>query len=643
MPTSNPHPPGTPLILRVGVTGHRPDPKKGRPLPDVARLRETVREILKHISEAVHGVAEAHGNVFNLTGGNQEHPGYLRVVSALAEGADQWIADEALALGYDLQCPLPFAREEYEKDFEDPAAQTEYLRLLSRASTVLELDGKVESDDQGARKPSSAAYEAVGRAVLNQTDLLMAIWDGKPEQGRGGTGAVVTEALQRGIPVVWVAWPDSLVPPSPEWRILKRATNIEGNSKHLKIEVRELLLPPEETDTSKYGRATTKRAQYFEEIEKQWNAIHGWWQIFSGLVTGELLRPQKMKALLVFAPFRVEPFEKATRTEWDRECKGTLLDPDQPNQAAQALAAAVDASYFRHYAWANRLSVYYASLYRSAFVVSQLLAAAAVFFALFGTAGGFSEKERGILVGLELIAILTILGVTTWGRHRHWHERSIDYRMLAERLRLARCLALFGGGGQQVSLAAHLATYGNPVATWMHWHYQAIERAAGLVNIQFSSGYLKATQEFWRKNLIEDQIEYHEKTSIRYEKLDERVHFAGITLFALTLVACTLHLLGITEQFTGWLILAAAFLPALGAALAAIRTQAEAQRLFRRSHAMKKSLERLGREFASTSARDGEGDSQRLRAHADRVTDLMVREMLDWRVVVQDQPLETHV
>ena len=89
---------------------------------------------------------------------------------------------------------------------------------------------------------------------------------------------------------------------------------------------------------------------------------------------------------------------------------------------------------------------------------------------------------------------------------------------------------------------------------------------------------------------------------------------------------------------SGWLTFAAAFLPAFGAALAAIRTQAEAQRLSRRSHGMKQSLEKLDLEFASISPREGEGNSQRLRARADRITDLMVREMLDWRVVLLDQP-----
>lgn len=630
------HPPRTPLVLRVGVTGHRPDDDKGRGTPDPQQLNATITEILQHIRDAVEGVANTSAHIFDLNA----VPNHLRVVSALAEGADQWIAEVAVRLDYELQCPLPFQRDEYANDFPDPA---KYQELLKQASAILELDGQV-SYDQGKRTPSSAAYEAVGHAVLNQSDLLLAVWDGNPPQGRGGTGAVVAEALQRGIPVIWVTWaaPEKWIIRLPAWRLLKHPADIEGDAERLKIQVQQLLLPPPETDSSEHVRFTTRREEYFSETQKYGNAIHGWWAIFVSLVTGEIFNTTRLADLFKGKPFRVENFEREARSEWDSQCLGTFFDPKQSATHDQKLSEAIDSSYFRHYSWANGLSVYYANLYRSAFVIGYLLAAAAVFLALFGWASHF-PFNHDIFVWLELVTIVTILGLTTWGRRKRWHERSIDFRMLAERLRLARCLALFGGGGQQISLAPHLATYGNPTATWMHWHYQAIERGAGLANVEFTAQHLAASREFWQKSLIENQIDYHTRTSDRHKKLDRRVHRIGVALFALTFLACLLHLCPYMTSIESWLIFAAAFLPALGAALAAIRTQAEAQRLSRRSHAMMQSLVQLRLEFASMPTRDGEGNSQRLRARADRVTELMVREMLDWRVVVLDQPLETHI
>lgn len=648
LPPVSKSPPLAPLALRVGVTGHRPDGAKGRPEPDVARLCLTIREVLRFISDAFDGVAQAHGELFHLAGSpsNPARRGSLRLVSALAEGADQWAAGEAINLDYELQSPLPFPREEYEKDFSNPAVVDEFRRLLAHATSVMELDGRVDVDEAGARKPSSAAYEAVGRAVLNQTDVLLAIWDGHPAQGRGGTGAVVVEALKRGIPVVWVNWakPRTWTLRLPEWRLLQSPADLEGDAERLKELIHQLLLPARDTNGADHHRPTTRREDYFQEAQKAGNPLHGCWPVFLGIVTGSMFQRQKLRDLLRGKPFRVANFETSTCADWEAEFAGTLLDRNHPHSAAPQLAEAVDKSYLQHYAWANQLSVYYANLYRGAFVLCYLLAATAVFFALLPMAAGWGHGHWQAMgcIGAELGVILSILGLTLYGRHRLWHERWIDYRTLAERLRLARCLALLGGGGQQASLAGHPATFGNPAGTWMHWHFLAIERAAGLPNVRFTPNYLKAGQEFWLKNLIEDQIKYHRSNRTRCEKLDHRLHWAGGVLFAATFAACVFHFFS-KDELSRWLTLGAACFPALAAALAAIRSQAEAQRLARRSLAMQKSLEQMELDLASVATRAGEGNSQRLRTGAERVTDLMVKETLDWRVVLLDRPLEVHI
>ena len=66
------------------------------------------------------------------------------------------------------------------------------------------------------------AYTRLGTFLLGQIDILVAVWDGEPEEGAGGTGEVVRGALDAGIPVVWIS---TIVPLPP--RMIKQ---IDENS-----------------------------------------------------------------------------------------------------------------------------------------------------------------------------------------------------------------------------------------------------------------------------------------------------------------------------------------------------------------------------------------------------------------------------
>jgi hypothetical protein len=57
------------------------------------------------------------------------------------------------------------------------------------------------SDASGERV---AAYERAGMAMLDAVDMLIAVWDGKPSRGRGGTSEIVAAARSRGLDVIVV-------------------------------------------------------------------------------------------------------------------------------------------------------------------------------------------------------------------------------------------------------------------------------------------------------------------------------------------------------------------------------------------------------------------------------------------------------
>jgi hypothetical protein len=120
----------------------------------------------------------------------------LVALSALAEGSDRLFASAALELGYELRVLLPFPPDVYETTFSDAAATPHFRVLMSAAAAVEVLPGSLAS--------SKSAYEAVGRLTVERAHILVAVWDGKPAAGRGGTPEIMQFALDLGRPVIWI-------------------------------------------------------------------------------------------------------------------------------------------------------------------------------------------------------------------------------------------------------------------------------------------------------------------------------------------------------------------------------------------------------------------------------------------------------
>lgn len=120
----------------------------------------------------------------------------LLVISMLAEGADRLVAARALRrAGTALHAVLPMARAEYTTDFATAASRLEFDALLRRADQIVELE---------PRATREAAYAAAGDYLLDRCDALLAVWDGAPALGRGGTGGIVARARERRLPLVWI-------------------------------------------------------------------------------------------------------------------------------------------------------------------------------------------------------------------------------------------------------------------------------------------------------------------------------------------------------------------------------------------------------------------------------------------------------
>lgn len=115
-------------------------------------------------------------------------------VSCLAAGADQIFARAILDLGGRLEVIVPATG--YAAALGVPA-RGGFEELKARASRVRALRHRL---------PGPGPYRDAGLKMLDHADHLIAVWDGAPARGPGGTAEVVEYAHRAGV-TVHVIWP----------------------------------------------------------------------------------------------------------------------------------------------------------------------------------------------------------------------------------------------------------------------------------------------------------------------------------------------------------------------------------------------------------------------------------------------------
>lgn len=153
-------------MTRVAVTGHR-----GLPADTVRLVDTAIRATLAEIGNPLVGI------------------------SCIADGADQIFARAVLDIGGTLEVVVPARKY---RDGLPVEAHAEYDALLSKAAQVHRLD-HVESTEQ--------AHMDASADMLRGAERLIAVWDGKPARGYGGTADVVALARELRTPVT-VIWPE---------------------------------------------------------------------------------------------------------------------------------------------------------------------------------------------------------------------------------------------------------------------------------------------------------------------------------------------------------------------------------------------------------------------------------------------------
>jgi hypothetical protein len=288
-----------------------------------------------------------------------------------------------------------------------------------------------------------------------------------------------------------------------------------------------------------------------------------------------------VKGKLSLGSLLTEDFEKKAREEW--ECtmpKDPALHGDTKRFLLDELCP--------YYAWADGLSTYYGGLFRTSSFTTNILSAFAVLCALLGIL--FTKEGEGrwggqLLSLAELGLIVVVLFVTTWGRRCRWHERWLNYRQLAERLRQYFFLAPLGCALPTPRAMPSIGL--DPSGSGVSETFHAIARDLGLAPGVVDRSYLESMGKLVDK-VLESQVSYHDNSHLEMETLKHRLHYAGTALFVLTLVACFAHVVGVDRLIGGglgthWLHFLAIATPAFGAAFYGISNAGEFARSADRS------------------------------------------------------------
>lgn len=155
---------------KLGITGHQNIPKEA-----IKFIQDGIKNFVLQIGCDVVGV------------------------SSLAAGSDQIFAEIIINLGFKLHVIIP--SNKYESTFSDPKVLEKFNSLFDKAMIKEELDYS---------EPSEEAFLNAGYHVVNESDILLAIWDGQKAQGKGGTADIVQYAKSKN-KELFILWPEGAI------------------------------------------------------------------------------------------------------------------------------------------------------------------------------------------------------------------------------------------------------------------------------------------------------------------------------------------------------------------------------------------------------------------------------------------------
>ena len=474
-----------PFRIRIGVTGHR-------------NLES---------SSALAGLTTRILELMPPTGSTDVRVG---VVSALAEGADRLVTDQVFGHAERhgqkarLEVVLPFDRDLYARLQEfSTQATTNFEWWLDRASSLTELNGDPDPER------IDRAYEAASHHVVARSDVLVALWDGQPSRGKGGTADTLVFAAQIGKPCIWL----------PTYGIAEPRDNLERGSagEFLEDVRRRAALPP------------SRDEPFQQDIEED---------------VLETLRGA-FAELDEFNKARLPPVADLRRRA--KEELGELEKSDDWVALPFARAAML------------------ADRFQKRFMLATSLIALLAITAASALAASVSQEHPShAWAWAEVVALSVLFVLFLYVHRRGVHRRWLSYRLLSERFRTAFFIAPVGIDFRRTA-GLETVFVERRAADWLQRAFEEVWEARPRT--------AQLDREQLRRHLvnrwIDGQIKYHEKAFPRH-KLRGSIFTSLILLcFFGTVLFAALHATDAVERVS---ILLTITLPVAAAALGVVLT-----------------------------------------------------------------------
>lgn len=646
-------PPAPVARLCVGVTGHRLNHAGLQ--AQAAGVRASLAALLAQI--------DARAKTFSSSA--------PRLHSMLADGADQFCADAALACGWELVAPLPFGlalagatAEDCQGEaalaalahaqaraagagapdpafaavdrFFDYATKAQIFALADRDAQIERLYRQRANGDAEAQAAFAAEtshrYTLASRVIVEQSDLLIALWDGVSRTGFGGTGHTIAAALDSGVPVAWIR------PDAPEaWRILRTPEDLADLDAARRDSEPEAALSRIVEDALRADRphghgdahASAGMAAFLKEAwpEKSNRLWHGYRRIEA--MFGE----------------SGDPFRNLTQTyaRPDQIADGAWRDLMARIGALPGLAedfvAQLRNTIAPRFAFADGISTHLSDAYRGGMILNFALSAIAA-------VGGltympfFTYYEKPEFAIFELTMLCAIVLVTQIGGKRRWHGRWFESRRVAEYLRHNPILLAIG-------VARPAGRWPRGVETsWPEWYARQTLREIGLPRATVTPAFLRAALELVLQPHVVSQRDYHLAKAKRLRNVHDNLDKLSMALFicAIVVVAGYVTLKGVemlpgvgnlvsprqTSQFTYFGVV----LPLLGATIAGVRYFGDFERFSSISEVAAEKLDAIAARIAALlRLGDADIDYEVVARLAHAIDDVVVGEIESWQAV----------